>query len=49
MNRESEVVVMALPIRVDRLLRGCVVESTRIELKSAFNPNPIMHTIFSPN
>lgn len=36
---------MALPISVDRLIRGEVVESTRVELKGGFNPNPIMHTI----
>lgn len=36
---------MPLPISVDRLLHGDVVESTRIELKGGFNPNPIMHSI----
>ena len=36
---------MALPIAVDRLVQGNVVESTRIEFKGGFNPNPIMHTV----
>ena len=36
---------MALPVGIDRLLRGEVVESTRIEYKEGFNPNPILHSI----
>lgn len=36
---------MALPVSVERLVRGGVVESTRIEFKAGFNPNPIMHSI----
>ena len=36
---------MALPISVDRLVHGDVIESTRIEFKGGFNPNPIMHSI----
>lgn len=36
---------MALPIAMDRLIHGNVVESTRIEYKGGFNPNPILHTI----
>lgn len=36
---------MALPVSLERLLQGDVVESTRIELKGGFNPNPIMHSI----
>lgn len=36
---------MALPVSIERLLRGDVVESTRVEFKGAFNPNPVMHTI----
>lgn len=36
---------MALPINIDKLVSGEVVESTRIEFKGGFNPNPIMHSI----
>ena len=36
---------MALPVSIDKLIHGKVVESTRIELKGGFNPNPIVHTI----
>ena len=36
---------MALPIGINTLIHGGVVESTRIEFKGGFNPNPIVHTI----
>lgn len=36
---------MAIPVNVDDLLNSRVVESTRIELKAGFNPNPVIHTI----
>ena len=36
---------MALPIGIDELLNCQVVESTRIEFKRDWNPNPIIHTI----
>ena len=36
---------MALPVSIDRLISGEVVESTRVELMGGFNPNPIMHGI----
>ena len=36
---------MALPISVDKLVHGAVVEPGRIEFKGGFNPNPVMHTI----
>jgi ATP-dependent DNA helicase RecG len=36
---------MAIPVNVDELVAGHVVESTRIEFKASFNPNPIVHTI----
>ncbi len=36
---------MALPINIDELLNAHVVESTRIEFKADWNPNPIIHTI----
>lgn len=36
---------MALPIAMDRLIHGSVVESTCIEYKGGFDPNPILHTI----
>lgn len=36
---------MALPVNIEDLIRGRKVERTRIEYKSAWNPEPIMHTI----
>ena len=36
---------MALPVNIDELLNSHVVESTRIEFKAGWNPNPIVHTI----
>lgn len=36
---------MALPVNIDELLHAQVVESTRIEFKAGWNPNPIVHTI----
>lgn len=36
---------MSIPINIDDLLNRRVVESTRIEFKSDFNPNPIIHSI----
>ena len=36
---------MAIPINVEELINQRVVESTRIEFKSDWNPNPIIHSI----
>lgn len=36
---------MAIPVNIDDLLNSKVVESTRIEFKSDFNPNAVIHTI----
>lgn len=36
---------MALPVNIEELLDCRVVESTRIEFKRDWNPNPIIHTI----
>lgn len=36
---------MAIPINIEDLINRRVVESTRIEFKSDFNPNPIIHSI----
>lgn len=36
---------MAIPMSIDDLVNQRVVESTRIEFKAGFNPNPIIHTI----
>ncbi len=36
---------MALPINIDDLIRQRVVESTRIEYKADWNPEPILHSI----
>lgn len=40
-----EVISMAIPVNIDDLINRRVVESTRIEFKSDFNPNPIIHSI----
>lgn len=36
---------MALPVSIEELVNGRVVESTRIEFKANFNPTPVIHTI----
>ncbi len=39
---------MSIPINIDDLINQRVVESTRIEFKSDWNPNPIIHSIIVP-
>lgn len=36
---------MAIPVNIDELINNKVVESTRIEYKESFNPEPIIRTI----
>lgn len=36
---------MAIPVNMNNLINGTTVESARIEFKSDWNPEPIMHTI----
>lgn len=36
---------MAIPVNIDQLLSGNVVESTRVEFKTGYNPDAILHTI----
>lgn len=36
---------MALPISIERLLKGQIVENQRIEYKNGWDPEPILHTI----
>ena len=36
---------MAIPVNIEDLINRRVVESTRIEFESDFNPNPIIHSI----
>lgn len=36
---------MAIPANIEDLLNCRVVESTRIEFKQGFNPNPVLHSI----
>lgn len=36
---------MAIPVNIDDLVNLRTVESTRVEFKADFNPNPIIHTI----
>ena len=43
--KQQEVFEMALPINMDDLINQRVVESTRIEFKGDWNPNPIIHSI----
>ncbi len=39
---------MALPINVGELIENRVVESTRIEYKSDWDPEPIVYSICHP-
>ena len=41
----SQEVIMALPINVSDLIQQRVIESARIEYKSDWNPEPILHSI----
>ena len=36
---------MAIPVNIEELINRRVVESTRIEFKSDFNPNEISHSV----
>ena len=45
MYKQQEVFERALPINMDDLINQRVVESTRIEFKGDWNPNPIIHSI----
>ena len=36
---------MGIPANIDDLINQRIVESNRIEFKSGFNPNPVVHTI----
>ncbi|WP_304937550.1 RNA-binding domain-containing protein [Ileibacterium valens] len=36
---------MNIPMNIEELLKGKIVESSRIELKENFNPDPMVHTI----
>lgn len=36
---------MAIPVNIEDLINRHVVESTRIEFKSGFNPNELIHSI----
>lgn len=36
---------MALPINVEELIRNNIVESTRIEYKSDWNPESVVHSV----
>lgn len=36
---------MAIPVNIEDLINGTIVESTRIEFKTSFNPESIVHTI----
>lgn len=40
-----EVIIVAIPVNIEELINKRVVESTRIEFKSDFNPNAIIHSI----
>ena len=36
---------MGIPISIDNLINRRIVESSRIEFKSDWNPEPVLHTI----
>ena len=36
---------MAIPVNIHELINSRIVESTRIEFKSDWNPNPLIHSI----
>ncbi|MCD8295645.1 MAG: putative DNA binding domain-containing protein [Clostridia bacterium] len=36
---------MAIPVNIDDLINGRIIESTRIEYKEGWNPDPIIHTV----
>ena len=36
---------MAIPVRIESILSNRIVESSRIDYKSDWNPEPIIHTI----
>ena len=36
---------MAIPVNIEELINQRIIESTRIEYKADWNPNPIIHTI----
>ena len=36
---------MPIPVNINELINGHVVESNRIEFKSDLNPTPILHSI----
>lgn len=36
---------MALPINIEELIKGNIIESERIELKKSWNPQAVLHTI----
>lgn len=36
---------MSIPINIEKLLSGTVIEGTRIEFKKGWNPTPIMRTV----
>ncbi len=36
---------MAIPVNINELINRTIVESTRVEFKSDWNPEPILHTI----
>ena len=39
-------IVLALPINIESLINGNIVEWERLEFKSGWNPNEIMHPAF---
>lgn len=38
-------VSMGIPVNIEELVNGRVVESTRVEFKAGYNPNPVIHSI----
>lgn len=42
---QSERQTVSIPVNIENLVNGHVVESTRVEFKAGYNPNPIIHSI----
>ena len=36
---------MALPVNIEKLIKGTVVETERIEFKKGWNPTAVIHTM----
>lgn len=44
-NSDQEATFMAIPVIISDLINSRIVESSRVEFKADWNPEPILHTI----